>query len=262
MRATEQRTAVRPCREGVTASAHRVASNLATCFRSLRVADRRLRFLLQTGCQTQNPDRNMRKWLIVRERDPWQSRNASIRIAPIWDRRARAVCTTEQLDEDELMDRRDMMQRAAAALCAAGVPFGALVESAFAATPATGAAASRQARALRLRQAQGARHASSAPLPTSRVRMRCRRPSRRLNWDRWQSIRFRNEQSLWADDHLRFQVRFFHLGFTIQEAGAHVHHRERPGPGAGLRPQHVRLQRQRPQARRGARESWLRGLSA
>ena len=35
-----------------------------------------------------------------------------------------------------------------------------------------------------------------------------------LNWDRWQSIRFRNESSLWANDHLRFQVRFSHLGFT------------------------------------------------
>ena len=38
-----------------------------------------------------------------------------------------------------------------------------------------------------------------------------------LNWDKWQSIRFRNEESLWADDHLRYQVRFFHLGFTIKK---------------------------------------------
>ncbi len=38
-----------------------------------------------------------------------------------------------------------------------------------------------------------------------------------LNWDKWQSIRFRNEASLWADDHLRYQVRFFHLGFTIKK---------------------------------------------
>ena len=38
-----------------------------------------------------------------------------------------------------------------------------------------------------------------------------------LNWDKWQSIRFRNEASLWANDHLRYQVRFFHLGFSIKK---------------------------------------------
>ncbi len=38
-----------------------------------------------------------------------------------------------------------------------------------------------------------------------------------LNWDRWQSIRFRNDQSLWAADHLRYQVRFSHLGFTMKK---------------------------------------------
>ena len=65
-----------------------------------------------------------------------------------------------------------------------------------------------------------------------------------LNWDRWQSIRFRNEESLWADDHLRYQVRFFHLGFTSKKP-VRVPGREWPGPGTGLRPQHVRLQQQR-----------------
>jgi len=33
-----------------------------------------------------------------------------------------------------------------------------------------------------------------------------------LDWDQYQSIRFRPEHSLWADDRLRFQARFFHLG--------------------------------------------------
>jgi periplasmic glucans biosynthesis protein len=38
-----------------------------------------------------------------------------------------------------------------------------------------------------------------------------------LDWDQWQSIRFRNERSLWAGEGLRFQVRFAHLGFTLNK---------------------------------------------
>jgi glucans biosynthesis protein len=34
-----------------------------------------------------------------------------------------------------------------------------------------------------------------------------------LDWDHWQAIRFRDEHSLFAGEGLRFQVRFFHLGF-------------------------------------------------
>jgi glucans biosynthesis protein len=41
-------------------------------------------------------------------------------------------------------------------------------------------------------------------------------PIANLNWDQWQSIQFKPEHSLWADDKLRFQARFFHLGFTIK----------------------------------------------
>lgn len=37
-----------------------------------------------------------------------------------------------------------------------------------------------------------------------------------LNWDQWQSIGFKPEHSLWHDQNLRFQARFFHLGFTIK----------------------------------------------
>jgi glucans biosynthesis protein len=37
-----------------------------------------------------------------------------------------------------------------------------------------------------------------------------------LDWDRWQSIRFRDEHSLWRDQDLSFQARFFHLGFTVR----------------------------------------------
>lgn len=37
-----------------------------------------------------------------------------------------------------------------------------------------------------------------------------------LNWDQWQAIRFKEDHSLWHGDDLRFQARFFHLGFTIK----------------------------------------------
>jgi glucans biosynthesis protein len=35
-----------------------------------------------------------------------------------------------------------------------------------------------------------------------------------LDWDHWQSIRFRDEHSVWAGDALRFRIQFAHLGFT------------------------------------------------
>ena len=35
----------------------------------------------------------------------------------------------------------------------------------------------------------------------------------RLDWDHWQSIRFRDEHSVWAGDGLRFRIQFAHLGF-------------------------------------------------
>jgi periplasmic glucans biosynthesis protein len=38
-----------------------------------------------------------------------------------------------------------------------------------------------------------------------------------LDWDQWQSIRFRDERSLWAAEGVRFQVRFAHLGFTLNK---------------------------------------------
>lgn len=48
-------------------------------------------------------------------------------------------------------------------------------------------------------------------------------PSRRLpaavealDWDRYQSIRFRPEQALWRDEGLRFQAQFFHLGLFFK----------------------------------------------
>ena len=38
-----------------------------------------------------------------------------------------------------------------------------------------------------------------------------------LDWDHWQAIHFREERSLWAAQGLRFQVRFAHLGFSLDK---------------------------------------------
>jgi periplasmic glucans biosynthesis protein len=38
-----------------------------------------------------------------------------------------------------------------------------------------------------------------------------------LTWDQWESITFRTDHSLWADEGLRFQARFLHLGFTVRK---------------------------------------------
>lgn len=60
-----------------------------------------------------------------------------------------------------------------------------------------------QARAL----AQSPYQAPPAELP---------KPIGDLDWDRWQAIAFKENHSLWRDEQLRFQARFFHLGFTIK----------------------------------------------
>jgi periplasmic glucans biosynthesis protein len=43
-----------------------------------------------------------------------------------------------------------------------------------------------------------------------------------LDWDHWQSIRFRDEHSLWAGDGLRFRIQFAHLGFRSNKP-VHMH---------------------------------------
>jgi glucans biosynthesis protein len=42
-------------------------------------------------------------------------------------------------------------------------------------------------------------------------------PIAKLTWDQWQAIGFRDDHSLWAGEGLRFQARFFHLGFTVRK---------------------------------------------
>ncbi len=39
-----------------------------------------------------------------------------------------------------------------------------------------------------------------------------------LNWDQYQSIRFRPEHALWANDKLPFRIQFFHLGLNFGKA--------------------------------------------
>ena len=38
-----------------------------------------------------------------------------------------------------------------------------------------------------------------------------------LDWDHWQAIRYRDERSLWAEEGLRFQVRFAHPGYVLDK---------------------------------------------
>jgi glucans biosynthesis protein len=114
------------------------------------------------------------------------------------------------------MDRRDMLQRAGAALFAAGAPFASLVESALAATPAAGLRRLGRPEPFDYAKLKGtARQLGNAAY---KARPDALPPTiAALNWDRWQSIRFRYDQSLWAADHLRYQVRFSHLGFTMKK---------------------------------------------
>lgn len=45
---------------------------------------------------------------------------------------------------------------------------------------------------------------------------------RALDWDQYQMIRYRDEHALWADDKLKFQAEFFHLGLFFQKP-VHIH---------------------------------------
>ncbi|HTY94866.1 MAG TPA: glucan biosynthesis protein D [Steroidobacteraceae bacterium] len=109
-----------------------------------------------------------------------------------------------------------MMQRTAAALSAAGLPFGPLLQDAFAAAPASPVRRLGKPEPFDYARLKGtARQLGNTPykprpdaLPPAIAGM---------DWDHWQSIRFRNEKSLWGEDHLRFQARFFHLGFTMKK---------------------------------------------
>ena len=109
------------------------------------------------------------------------------------------------------MSRRRFLQ-AGAALAASGLALGDTPDSPDAhpsvlkrlggAQPFDYARLKGEARAL----AATAYKSSATPLPA---------PISKLTWDQWQAIRYRDDHSLWYGEGLRFQIRFFHLGFTV-----------------------------------------------
>lgn len=110
------------------------------------------------------------------------------------------------------MNRRDLL-KSTAALAAAGMPGAAsfLSSAAYAAEvkplgkpqPFDFASLKGHARAM-------------AGQPWQKPSNVLPKPIAALDWDKWQSIRFKDEHSLWKDQDLNFQARFFHLGFTIR----------------------------------------------
>jgi glucans biosynthesis protein len=106
------------------------------------------------------------------------------------------------------MQRRDFLRNASLALSAFGLP----AATAFAASPAQHglrrlgsaepfdfAVLKGQARALSLSPYQSPRRELPAAVKA-------------LDWDQYQSIRYRQDHALWADQSGRFQAKFFHLG--------------------------------------------------
>src|SRR4051794_35914491 len=59
-----------------------------------------------------------------------------------------------------------------------------------------------------------ARAAAAYEAPTDKLPPRIAK----LTWDEWQSIHFRSERALWADEGLPFRANFFHLGFRMTRA--------------------------------------------
>ena len=130
------------------------------------------------------------------------------------------------------MYRRRFLKTGAALLAAAtGLPAAPAARAAPSAPgargragPAGGAAAQRPGPLKRLGPLQPfdyatlkgmARSLAAAPYHEANVQLPA--PIADLTWDQWEAIEFRPEHSLWADENLRFQVRFFHLGFTARK---------------------------------------------
>ncbi|QQP94750.1 glucan biosynthesis protein [Lysobacter enzymogenes] len=108
------------------------------------------------------------------------------------------------------MIRRQFLQSAAAALATFGLPLPALALAGTAAPKKLGApqpfdyaSLKGQARAL----AQKAYVARSTTLPPALAA---------LNWDQYQSIRFRRDHALWGDGDGKFLAQFFHLGLFFK----------------------------------------------
>ena len=106
------------------------------------------------------------------------------------------------------MQRRDFIRNASLALAAFGLP-----------ALAAGAATNRQVGLRRLGQPQPfdlamlkgrARALAAAPYQTHKRTLPG--PVEALDWDQYQSIRYRQDHALWGNEPGRFQAKFFHLG--------------------------------------------------
>ncbi|HEX4024873.1 MAG TPA: glucan biosynthesis protein D [Steroidobacteraceae bacterium] len=116
------------------------------------------------------------------------------------------------------MYRRRFLQSGAALVAAASAPRWSAAQAAQAA-PAKGPPPPK-----RLGAPEPFDYASLKGLAHSLAAAAYRQPSAvlppqiaALSWDQWQAIQFRDQRSLWAGEGLRFQARFFHLGFTIRK---------------------------------------------
>jgi glucans biosynthesis protein len=111
-----------------------------------------------------------------------------------------------------LTDRREFLQGAAAALSIA-TPLSLVAGSDLAIAKPPAPAARQPFDYARLKGM--ARTLAGAPYQAPSEKLP---PAvERLDWDHWQAIRFRDDRSLWAGEGLRFQARFFHLGFRIRK---------------------------------------------
>ncbi|MGH8460654.1 MAG: glucan biosynthesis protein [Stenotrophobium sp.] len=102
------------------------------------------------------------------------------------------------------MQRRDFL-KSALAVAAASVPLQDLLAASSGAQPFDYAWLKGHARAL----------AGKVYLPPSRELPTALAG---LDYDQFQSIRFRPEHALWADKDLNFRIQFFHLGYSYREA--------------------------------------------
>jgi glucans biosynthesis protein len=98
----------------------------------------------------------------------------------------------------------------------------AVAASALVGSEATGAAAEHPTLLKHLGQPEAFDYArlkglarSMANNPYKAASSKLPAPISKLTWDQWQAIHYRDDHSLWYGEGLRFQVRFFHLGFTV-----------------------------------------------
>jgi glucans biosynthesis protein len=109
------------------------------------------------------------------------------------------------------MQRRDFL-RASAALGAAGFPAVSLLAAAAAPSPLKFLG---QPQAFDYASLKGAARALAAQAYRAPVSHLPPEVSQ-LDWDQYQAINYRSDHALWADEALRFQAKFFHLGLFFK----------------------------------------------